>query len=180
MNTRIRTNDEPVSTRFSETAGRQLPSTPVVVPVRTARVGGIAGMLSPLPLLAAGVITATAGQNLRQNGFPWMATLAAILCAACVVGLTALHSTRWAAPVRAAGLVTTAAILGIAGFFTALRTEDLLATVAGTPRVPQRQPGHHRNRHPDHGRTAISRTADSTCDVRHSPTARPCRCEVAG
>ena len=32
------------------------------------RIGGIAGMLSPLPLLAAGLITATAGQNLfRYN-----------------------------------------------------------------------------------------------------------------
>jgi hypothetical protein len=135
VNTRIRTNDEPVSTRFSETqpAGNS-PAPRWWYRSALPGVGGIAGMLSPLPLLAAGVITATAGQNLRQNGFPSMATLAAILCATCVLGLTALHSTRWAAPLRAAGLVTAVAILGIAGFFTALGTEDLLATVAGTSR----------------------------------------------
>ena len=64
----------------------------------------------------------------------WAATLAAILTATCVLGLTALHSMRWAAPLRAAGLVTAAALLAIAGFFTALGTEDLLATLASTPR----------------------------------------------
>ena len=135
MNTRIRTNDGRASTRFREShptssslAARWLdrPGLP--------RLGGLAGLLSPLPLLAAGLITATAGQNLRQNGFPWAATLAAILCAVCILGLTALHSTRWTARERAAGLVTVAALVGIAGFFTALGAEDLLATLAGTPR----------------------------------------------
>jgi hypothetical protein len=58
------------------------------------RIGGIAGMLSTLPLLAAGMITATAGQNLRQNGFPWAAILAAILIALCVLGLRALRTGR--------------------------------------------------------------------------------------
>ena len=48
--------------------------------------------------------------------------------------MTALHSPRWTAPLRATGLVTAAALLGIAGFFTALGIEDLLATLAGTPR----------------------------------------------
>jgi hypothetical protein len=98
------------------------------------RIGGIAGMLSTLPLLAASMVTATAGQNLRQNGFPWAAVLAAILTALCVLGVTALHSSRWAAPVRATGLVTSAALLGIAGFFMALGFEDLLATWAGVAR----------------------------------------------
>jgi hypothetical protein len=98
------------------------------------RIGGIAGVLSPLPLLAAGLITATAGQNLRQNGFPWAATLAAILLAMCVLGLRALLSARGSAIVRVAGMATVMALLGIAGFFAALGTEDLLATVAGTSR----------------------------------------------
>jgi hypothetical protein len=135
VNIHIGSNGGPASTRFDESqpAGSSgahrwwdSPALP--------RVGGIAGMVSPLPLLAAGWITATAGQNLRQNGFPWAATLAAILTATCVLGLTALHSMRWAAPLRAAGLVTAAALLAIAGFFTALGTEDLLATLASTPR----------------------------------------------
>ena len=72
MNTRIRTDDEPASTRFddsrpvsSSSGSRWWWHRPGLV-----RVGGVAGMLSPLPLLAAGLITATAGQNLRQNGFP--------------------------------------------------------------------------------------------------------------
>ena len=135
VNTRVRTNDGPASTRFddyrpvSSSSGSRWWHHPGLV-----RVGGVDGMLSPLPLLAAGLITATAGQNLRQNGFPWAATLAAILTAICVLGLTALHSPRWTAPVRATGLVTAAALLGIAGFFTALGIEDLLATLAGTPR----------------------------------------------
>ena len=98
------------------------------------RIGGIAGVLSPLPLLAAGLITATAGQNLRQNGFPWAATLAAILTALCVLGLRAVLSTSGSAVVRVAGLATAVALVGIAGFFAALGTEDLLATVAGTSR----------------------------------------------
>ena len=98
------------------------------------RIGGIAGMLSPLPLLAAGVITATAGQNLRQNGFPWAATLAALLLAVCVLGLRALLSADGSAVVHVAGMVTAIALVGIAGFFAALGTEDLLATVAGTSR----------------------------------------------
>ena len=98
MNTRIRTDDEPASTRFddsrpvSSSSGSRWWHRPGLV-----RVGGVAGMLSPLPLLAAGLITATAGQNLRQNSFPWAATLAAILTALCVLGLTARHTTRWAA-----------------------------------------------------------------------------------
>jgi hypothetical protein len=98
------------------------------------RIGGIAGMLSPLPLLAAGLITATAGQNLRQNDFPWAATLAAILTATCVLGLRALLAAHGSAVVRVAGLATAIALVGIAGFFAALGTEDLLATVAGTSR----------------------------------------------
>ena len=126
MNALLRSTDRPASTTGSTGRWWNDPA--------TIRIGAIAGMLSPLPLLAAGWITATAGQNLRQNGFPWMATLAALLTAACVLGLTALHSARWSAPVRAAGLVTVAALLGIGGFFTALGIEDLLATVAGTPR----------------------------------------------
>lgn len=135
MNTRIRTHNGPASIQIDES--QRMDSSPAPRwwdRPELPRVGGLAGAVSPLPLLAAGWITATAGQNLRQNGFPWAATLAAILTAACVLGLTALHSTRWAAPVRVAGLVTAVAILGIAGFFTALGTEDLLATVAGTPR----------------------------------------------
>ena len=135
MNSHIRTNGGPTPTQFDES--QPTPSSPArkwwehpALP----HLGGIAGMLSPLPLLAAGWITATAGQNLRQNGFPWAATLAAILTATCVLGLTALHSTRWAAPVRATALLTAVALLGIAGFFTALGTEDLLATLAGIPR----------------------------------------------
>ena len=98
------------------------------------RVGGIAGMLSPLPLLAAGWITATGGQNLRQNGFPWAATLAAILTATCVLGLRTLLAPRGSAVVRVVGPATAVALVGIAGFFAALGTEDLLATMAGTPR----------------------------------------------
>ena len=97
-------------------------------------IGGIAGMLSPLPLLAAGWITATAGQNLRQNGFPWVATLAAILTAMCVLGLGALLSGHGSVVVRMAGLATAVALVGIAVFFAALGTEDLLATVVGTSR----------------------------------------------
>jgi hypothetical protein len=98
------------------------------------RIGGIAGMLSALPLLAAGMITATAGQNLRQNGFPWAATMAAILLALCVLGLRTLLAAHVSALVRVAGTVTAVAFVGIAGFFAALGTEDLLATVAGTSR----------------------------------------------
>lgn len=135
MNIPIRTHNGPASPQIDES--RRVDSSPAPrwwnhpgLPW----VGGIAGMLSPLPLLAAGLITATAGQNLRQNGFPWAATLAAILTALCVLGLTALHSTRWIAPVRGAGLATAAALLGIAGFFASLGAEDLLATVVGTPR----------------------------------------------
>ena len=75
----------------------------------------------------------TASQDLRQNGFPWAATPAAILTAFSVLGLTARHTTRWAALVRATGLITAAALLGIAGYFT-LSIEDLLATLSGTPR----------------------------------------------
>jgi hypothetical protein len=48
--------------------------------------------------------------------------------------LTARHTARWAALVRGTGFVTAAALLGIAGFFTGLGIEDLLATLAGTPR----------------------------------------------
>jgi hypothetical protein len=135
MNTLIHSNDGPRTTSFDATPSEYRHRITIWWDRPTLpRVGGIAGMLSPLPLLAAGWITATAGQNLRQNGFPWAATLAAILTALCVVGLTALHASRWSAPARAAGLITATAILGIAGFFTALGTEDLLANVAGTPR----------------------------------------------
>ena len=133
MNTRIRSNDRPAATGAQPTRSspaRRWWDRPAIV-----RIGGIAGMLSPLPLLAAGLITAIAGQNLWQNGFPWVATLAAILTALCVLGLTAVHFTRWAAPIRATGLITVAALLGIAGFTAALGIEDLLATVAGTPRL---------------------------------------------
>ncbi len=97
----IRTDDEPVANRFDDSrrsvgsSGFRWWHRPGLV-----RVGGASGMLSPLPLLAAGLITATAGQDLRQKGFPWAATLAAILTALSVLGLTARHTTRWAALVR--------------------------------------------------------------------------------
>jgi hypothetical protein len=135
MTTRVGSKND---TRSADWSGQSGSSTPRASGAENhatlVRIGGIAGMLSALPLLAAGVITATAGQNLRQNGFPSAATLAAILTALCVLGLRALLSAHESTVVRVAGLATAGALVGIAGFFAALGTEDLLATVAGTSR----------------------------------------------
>lgn len=98
------------------------------------RAAGFAGLLLPVPLLGAAWFTVTMGPNLRENGFPWTAAAAGVLAAICTAGLTGLHGSRWGRSGQAAGLATVAAMLGIAGFFAALGTEDLLARQLGMRR----------------------------------------------
>ncbi len=98
------------------------------------RAGGIAGLLVPLPLLAAAAIDLAVGPNLRQFGFPWAAALAAASAGACTLALTAVHRPHWKRPLVSVGTVTAAGLLGVAGFFAALGAEDLLAGLAGTDR----------------------------------------------
>ncbi|HET6533615.1 MAG TPA: DJ-1/PfpI family protein [Actinoplanes sp.] len=98
------------------------------------RAGAIAGLVVPLPTLAAAMITIVRAQNLRQNGFPWAAALAAVLAAGCTIALTGVHWRRWGAVARAAGFTTAAGLTGIGGFFAGLAVEDLLATQFGFSR----------------------------------------------
>ena len=55
------------------------------------RLGGIAGLLAPLPVWGAAAISLAVGPNLRQYGFPWAAALAAVLAGACTIALTGAH-----------------------------------------------------------------------------------------
>ncbi len=98
------------------------------------RAGALAGLLVPLPVIAAAVITIAHAANIRQNGFPWAAAAAAVSAAACTLALTGVHARQWRAPERAVGLITVGGLLGVAGFFVALGLEDLIATVFDTPR----------------------------------------------
>ncbi len=71
MNTRIHSNGDPatpIGLNDSQPASSGIRS--MLNHPAMSRIGGSAGILSTLPFLAAGLITATAGQNLRQNGFP--------------------------------------------------------------------------------------------------------------
>jgi hypothetical protein len=100
---------------------------------RLIRGGGIAGLIVPVPMLAAAAITVVVGPNLRQYGFPWVSAVAAVLCGACTLAVTAAHAHRWRRLPRAATMTTAAGLLGVAGFFAAIGTEDLIATrVDGT------------------------------------------------
>ena len=98
------------------------------------RLGGIAGLLVPLPVWGAAVISLVVGPNLRQYGFPWAAALAAVLAGACTIALTGAHAGRWGRGLRAVGVSTAGALLGVAGFFAALGVEDLIAGQVGGTR----------------------------------------------
>lgn len=102
---------------------------------RLIRVGGIAGLVMPVPILTAAAITVVVGPNLRQYGFPWLAALAAVLSGACTLAVAAAHAGRWRRPPRAATMTTMAGLLGVAGFFAAIGAEDLIATRAGGTRL---------------------------------------------
>ena len=97
------------------------------------RIGGVAGVLSPLPLLAAGLSpplpARTCAERIPVGGHPGRDPDRDVR-----VGTAGFPPARWPAIVRVAGMATVVALLGIAGFFAALGTEDLLATVAGTSR----------------------------------------------
>jgi hypothetical protein len=98
------------------------------------RIGGVAGILTPLPLLGGAWIILALTQNLGQFGFPWAAALAALLASTCVIGLTFVHVSRWGPALRAVGLLTAAGLLVVAAFLVGLGIEDLVFTRWGGER----------------------------------------------
>jgi hypothetical protein len=98
------------------------------------RLGGIAGLLAPLPVWGAAAISLAVGPNLRQYGFPWAAALAAVLAGACTIALTGAHAGQWGRGLQVIGVLTAGALLGVAGFFAALGLEDLIADRVGGTR----------------------------------------------
>jgi hypothetical protein len=98
------------------------------------RIGGVAGVLMPLPLLGGAWITLALTENLGQFGFPWVAALGALLAGTCVIALTSVHASRWGRPLRAVGLVTSAGLIVVAAFLVGLGTEDLVVTRWGGDR----------------------------------------------
>ena len=100
----------------------------------TVRIAAVAGMLTPLPIAIAAVVIVTFGENLRQNGMPWLLAASALLIRGCLAGVHAVQAGSTGRIELIGHRLTQWALFVIAGFFTVLGLEDLIDSVAGTGR----------------------------------------------
>jgi hypothetical protein len=93
-----------------------------------------AGLLTPVPVLAVGVITAAAGENLRQYGMPWVLAAGAVLVRSCLAGPHHLGASTAGRVERVGHVLVSVGLLAVATFFAGLAIEDLLDTTIGSGR----------------------------------------------
>ena len=101
---------------------------------RAVRIGAVAGLLTPIPVVIAAAVTLKEGENIRQYGIPWLLAASALLVRSCLAGVHAVQSRSRLRIERIGHHLTQWALLVVAAFFAALGFEDLVDTVAGTGR----------------------------------------------
>jgi hypothetical protein len=129
---------EPANRQRVSAEGTDMTTTTLTRPRRgggSDRLGGIAGLLVPAACAAAVISTALSGPNLRQGLFPWAAASGVALAGLTTATLARRHEHVWGRLRRAVVRATTWGLFGVATFFVALGTEDLVNQALGTSRV---------------------------------------------
>ena len=103
-------------------------------PIVGPRVGAIAAMLVPFPVIAVTLIILTVGENLRQYGMPWLLAITAVLMLGCLSGIHAVQVSPKRRLEAAGYAFSSVALAVVAGFFTMIGLEDLIDNVFGTGR----------------------------------------------
>jgi hypothetical protein len=101
---------------------------------RAIRIGAVAGLLTPVPVVMAAAVTLKEGENIRQYGIPWLLAASALLVRSCLAGVHAVQISSGRRMERAGHQLTQWALLVVVTFFGVLGFEDLVDTVAGTGR----------------------------------------------